>query len=302
MRWRQRYMSRSKLMTVLRLALGGITATAPRSSSSALSQSASNALSPSRAPKATPSISGRTPTVSWCWPGSRTKRAKLPRASTRATILVVRPPRERPMAWFRVPLCAARLLVGGDNGAIDQGVFEVRLIGQALEDAREDAARHPAPKALEDAIPLAETARQVAPGHARSHAPKHRLQEQPIVPGRRPRIGGLAGQQRGDLLPGRVAHHKPRPLKHCSNPAKAALEARPVSPGNPQCQQALTCVGPPSPALPYAWREAWSGTACLWNVASFPPVRTGTAGIWRSFPSRAACLSNTSRTGLPAGG
>src|SRR3954463_15176531 len=55
MRWRQPYMSRSKLMMVLRLTLGGITAAAPRSSSSALSQSASNALSPSRAPKATPS-------------------------------------------------------------------------------------------------------------------------------------------------------------------------------------------------------------------------------------------------------
>src|SRR3954454_12783680 len=54
MRWRQPYMSRSKLMMVLRLTLGGITAAAPRSSSSALSQSASNALSPSRAPKAMP--------------------------------------------------------------------------------------------------------------------------------------------------------------------------------------------------------------------------------------------------------
>src|SRR3954453_21231471 len=37
MRWPQRYMSRSKLMMVLRLTLGGITAAAPRSSSSALS-------------------------------------------------------------------------------------------------------------------------------------------------------------------------------------------------------------------------------------------------------------------------
>src|SRR3954466_3227804 len=54
MRWRQRYMWRSKLMMVLRLTLGGITAAAPLSSSSALSQSASNALSPSRAPKAMP--------------------------------------------------------------------------------------------------------------------------------------------------------------------------------------------------------------------------------------------------------
>ena len=32
------------------------------------------------------------------WPGSKTKRTKLPSASTRATILVGKPPRERPMA------------------------------------------------------------------------------------------------------------------------------------------------------------------------------------------------------------
>src|SRR3712207_2236297 len=128
-------MARSKLMTALRLALGGITAAAPRSSSSALSRSVSKALSPSRAPKAMPSISGGTPTLSWRWPGSRRKRTRLPRASTRARILVVRPPRERPMAWFRVPPGAARLLVGGDDGAVDQGVFEVRLVGQAREDA-----------------------------------------------------------------------------------------------------------------------------------------------------------------------
>src|SRR3954452_17111103 len=104
---------------------------------------------------------------------------------------------------------------------------------------REDAAPHPATKALEDAVPVAEPARQIAPGHARPHTPQHRLKEQPIVPGRRPRIGCLAGQQRGDLLPSRVAHHKPRPLKHCPNPTKTEREAQPVSRGNPQCQQAL---------------------------------------------------------------
>ena len=44
--------------------------------------------------------SGATPTLSCRCPGSRTKRTRLPSASTRATSLVVRPPRERPMAWF----------------------------------------------------------------------------------------------------------------------------------------------------------------------------------------------------------
>src|SRR3954467_15193424 len=240
MRWRQRYRSRSKLMTVLRLALGGITAAAPRSSRSALSQSASNALSPSRAPKARPSISGRAPTLSWCWPGSRTKRTKLPRASTRAT----RGRRRGRRSWSSgrrasgrwpgsgSPFCAARLWVGGDDGAVDQGVFEVRLIGQAREDALDYAALHPATKTLEDAVPVAEIARQVAPGHARSHAPQHRLKKQAIVFGRRPRIGGLTGQQRRDLLPDRVAHHEPRPLKHRPTPPKHGLHT-PGQPGKP---------------------------------------------------------------------
>src|SRR4051795_12385872 len=49
----------------------------------------------------------------------------------------------------------------------------------------------------------------------------------------------LPGSSGGNLLPSRVAHHKPRPLKHCPNPAKTEREARPVSRGNPQCQQAL---------------------------------------------------------------
>jgi hypothetical protein len=50
---------------------GGITASAPRSSSSARMASVSNALSPRSAEKLMPAISGFTPTVSWRWPGRR---------------------------------------------------------------------------------------------------------------------------------------------------------------------------------------------------------------------------------------
>src|SRR3954466_193347 len=54
------------------------------------------------------------------------------------------------------PPCATRLLVGGDNGAVDQGVFEVRLAGQACEDALEDAALHPTAEPLGDAVSAAQ--------------------------------------------------------------------------------------------------------------------------------------------------
>lgn len=45
-------------------------------------------------------MSGSTPTVSKRWPGSRTKRTRLPSASVSAMILVVMPPLERAMAWL----------------------------------------------------------------------------------------------------------------------------------------------------------------------------------------------------------
>ena len=129
--------------------------------------------------------------------------------------------------------------MGGDDGAVDQGIFEVRLVGQAREDALEDAALHPATEPLEDAVPAAELARQIAPRCARPYPPQHRLQEQPIVSGRRTRIGHLAGQQWRNLLPNRVAHHEPSLVQHRPNPAKAELEPRPISRGDPQCQRAL---------------------------------------------------------------
>src|SRR5215208_2788171 len=64
----------------------------------------SKAVSAISAPKASPSMSGGTPTVSKRCPGKSTKRTRLPSASVSARILVVRPPLERPMAWLCVPL------------------------------------------------------------------------------------------------------------------------------------------------------------------------------------------------------
>jgi len=58
------YISKSQSMGSFRLALGGITAMARRRLSSARSQSLSKALSASKAPMATPEISGSTPTLS----------------------------------------------------------------------------------------------------------------------------------------------------------------------------------------------------------------------------------------------
>ena len=97
-RWRHLYIAKSHWIERTRSALGGMTAMAPRLSSSARIQSMSKALSASRASKSIPSINGATPMLSWRWPGSSRKRVRLPSASTGATIFVVSPPRDRPMA------------------------------------------------------------------------------------------------------------------------------------------------------------------------------------------------------------
>src|SRR3712207_9517318 len=61
---------------------------------------------------------------------------------------------------------------------------------------------------LEHAVPVAEPARQVAPGRSRPHAPQHRLQEQAVVLAPRPRVPRPGPQQRGDPRPDPIADHK----------------------------------------------------------------------------------------------
>jgi hypothetical protein len=55
-------------ISVLRSALGGMTASAPRSLSSRRIESLSNPPPPINGPMATPSSRGSTPTLSWRWP------------------------------------------------------------------------------------------------------------------------------------------------------------------------------------------------------------------------------------------
>ena len=123
--------------------------------------------------------------------------------------------------------------MGGDDGAVDQDVFKVRLAGQPLEDAFEHARPYPTAKSLKDAVPVAELARQVTPGQAGADAPQHRFKEQPIVLGRYPAIRRLARQQGRDLLPDRVADNKPIPIHHRSSSTNTRPEAQSEPKGNP---------------------------------------------------------------------
>src|SRR6185436_13337388 len=164
---RHLYISRSKASGVVRRGCWAMTALAPRSFRSATMSLLSNAVSPISAPKASPSRSGGTPTVSKRCPGKSTKRTRLPSASVSARILVVRPPLERPMAWREVPLCPLPVPVDLDDGRIDHGVFQVGLVRDGVEQPRPDVRLHPVAEAREHAVPVPERGRQIAPRTAR---------------------------------------------------------------------------------------------------------------------------------------
>ena len=66
---------------------------------------------------------------------------------------------------------------------------------------------------------------QIAPGRARPHPPQHRLEKQPVVLPRAAGIGRLARQQRRHLLPSRVAHHEPISIQHAPSSASPELES-----------------------------------------------------------------------------
>jgi hypothetical protein len=59
----------------------------------------------------------------------------LPSASTRTWILVVSPPRERPIACSPFFSCAGAMLVSAHYGGIDHHIFVVVIAGQQLENA-----------------------------------------------------------------------------------------------------------------------------------------------------------------------
>src|SRR3954465_10087181 len=118
-RWRHLYISKSQGIVVTRLALGGITATAPRLSNSVRSPSPSKALSASRAAKSRSVRRGATPTLS-CPAAGRTVRERIDQRDDRqATARTSDGLRPGPSP------CAATVLVHPDDGSIDDDVFEV---------------------------------------------------------------------------------------------------------------------------------------------------------------------------------
>src|SRR5712691_7457224 len=190
--------------------LDGITACAPTSAIDARKRSESKPISASRFSKENPLIRPSAWQMSLTWPAVRMKRTGLPRASTPMLILVLRPPRERPIASSSLPLLGAgRMLVRPHDGGIDDQVFEVRIFTELGEKTLPNALFCPSPETPEHAVPFAKLFGQVTPRRSGTDQPQHTVDEQPIVLAVPPLVAFLAWNKRFNAPPLRVRQLPP---------------------------------------------------------------------------------------------
>ena len=136
------------------------------------------------------------------------------------------PPFERPKS----PFCALSVAMDLDDGGVDHGVFHVRLIGDRLGQALPHIRLHPVAEARVHAVPMAESARQIAPRAARAGDPQHRLDKQPVILAAASGIARFAQTTRFHL----------RPLGVSQNESfHPELESQPSANENPESQQTL---------------------------------------------------------------
>ena len=94
-----------------------------------------------------------------------------------------------------------------DDCAIYEGVFEVWLAGQGLENLFKDPFERPSAEAFPDGKPLPEVFRQITPRGTRASHPQHPFHKQTIVVSVASRITDLSWQFRCDPFPLGVAQH-----------------------------------------------------------------------------------------------
>ena len=144
---------------------------------------------------ATPGRSTRGRERSCASPPVRRKLTGLPSASVRAWILVLNPPRDRPIAWSSPAFFGTgAVLMSTYNGAVDHRIFVVGLSSEMLENLLPDARFGPSTEALMHILPIAAAFRQIAPRHTGSITIQHCFDEQPIVRSCHPHMTLLPSQ------------------------------------------------------------------------------------------------------------
>jgi hypothetical protein len=124
------------------------------------------------------------------------------------------------------------MLMGSDDGGIDDQIFEVRIIGHRLEYPIPDAFDAPPAEAPEHAVPIAKRLRKITPRRAGTHDPEHAFHEHPVVaPGGAFLIRPTYNQGRHPL-PSHVAQNQT--IHHTQGRLpKSSLESDLLIKGNP---------------------------------------------------------------------
>lgn len=128
-------------------------------------------------------------------PGVSSKRARCPSPSTSAWILVLSPPRERPRACSPFFGCACGMLMGANDGRVQEDLLEICILGQCREHLSPHARVRPARKTSEYRVPQTELLGQIPPWTPRPGNPQDGLHT-----GRPPRNDGYP-QHCGPGLP-----------------------------------------------------------------------------------------------------
>src|SRR6185369_8753429 len=100
----------------------------------------------------------------------------------------------------RAAFGARRVLVGADDGGIQQQHTEIRIL-QVLQDGAKHPGLTPAIEALKNAVPIAKPFGQITPRGTGLGNPQNGIHKQAIILGRHARVAFLAGQQVLDGLP-----------------------------------------------------------------------------------------------------
>ena len=74
------------------------------------------------------------------------------------------------------------MLVSANDRGIDDQILKVGIVGHGLEDAKPAPLPAPPAETPEDAVPLAERLRKIAPGRARADDPEHAFDKHSVVP------------------------------------------------------------------------------------------------------------------------
>jgi len=107
------------------------------------------------------------------------------------------------------------MLVGSNDGRIDNPLFQISVAAQRLGDSVPDTLRFPTGEPHIHGVPVAKLGRQVAPWIANPSGIQNRLDEQTVVRCPAAFVSQLLRQQGLNSLPLRVAQHSPI---HCLHP------------------------------------------------------------------------------------